>query len=148
MKREAFFLIFCGKFNISHFLIDPKLFPSSAPHSIAHQNFHPHPRILPPRMGFKFPSRGATSSSTSTSSTSKLHTIANLIIRFLQFVFAVTVLGLYGRDIHSMRNANDGVDSRWAYAEVVGAFAALTSLVFMIPQLKSYLAFAWDGVLL
>lgn len=74
--------------------------------------------------------------------------IGNTVMRFLQFVFAIAVLGLYGQDIHDMRKAGIKTDSRWAYAEVVGAFSAFTALVYLLPKVKSYLAFGWDVVLL
>ena len=74
--------------------------------------------------------------------------IIHTFIRFFQFVLALTVLGLYGQDINATRKAGFGADSRWVFAEVVGALAALTALVYMVPLVKSYLAFGWDFVLL
>lgn len=74
--------------------------------------------------------------------------IANTLLRFLQFVFAIAVLGLYGQDLHSMHKARIKADSRRVYAEVVGAFSAFTALVYVLPMVKSYLAFGWDLILL
>ena len=34
-------------------------------------------------------------------------------IRFLQFVFGIAVIGLYGQDVDSARKAGDAQDSRW-----------------------------------
>ena len=72
----------------------------------------------------------------------------NLLIRFIQFVFAIAVIGLYGTDISNARKGHEHQDSRWIYAEVVAALSAITCLVFMVPGLKSYIAFGWDLVLL
>lgn len=74
--------------------------------------------------------------------------IANTVLRFLQFIFAIAVLGLYGQDLHSMHKAGLKRDSRWIYAEVVGAFSAFTALVYVLPMVKSHLAFGWDLILL
>ena len=74
--------------------------------------------------------------------------IIHTIIRFLQFVLALTVLGLYGTDLNNARKAHVYADSKWVFAEVVGALAALTALIYMIPLIKSYIAFAWDFILL
>ncbi|MCJ1253831.1 hypothetical protein MMC24_001645 [Lignoscripta atroalba] len=83
----------------------------------------------------------------STSSGGFIPFIIHTVLRVLQFIFAVTVLGLYGVDISDARKGGRNSDSRWVYAEVVAAFAAITSLVYMVPFIKSYLVFAWDAVL-
>ena len=92
-------------------------------------------------MAFKF-SRSTSASSSSTTF------IINAVLRFLQFVFAIAVIGLYGTDIGNARKGHEHQDSRWIYAEVVAALSALTCLVFMVPGLKSYVAFGWDFILL
>lgn len=89
-----------------------------------------------------------SSSTTSSSSIPTPLTIANLVLRFLQFVFALTVIGLYGTDLNHARKNGLKSDSRWVYAEVVAVLSALTALVFAVPGLRSYWAFGWDGVLL
>ena len=91
-------------------------------------------------MAFKF---GGSSSSTSSTSF-----IINAVLRFIQFVFAIAVIGLYGTDISNARKGHEHQDSRWIYAEVVAALSALTCLVYMIPAFKSYIAFGWDLILL
>lgn len=75
--------------------------------------------------------------------------LANVGIRFLQFVFAVTVIGLYGVDLDNARKAGVGADGRWAFAVVVGVFSAVTALVYMIPFVirKFSILFAWDVLL-
>lgn len=76
--------------------------------------------------------------------------IATTFLRFLQFVFAIAVLGLYGTDINSARKAGISVPSKWVYAEVIGSLSALTALVYCLPKInaKAHLACAWDGILL
>ena len=39
--------------------------------------------------------------------------VIHAILRFLQFVFAITVAGLYGTDIDHARKRGGGGDSRW-----------------------------------
>lgn len=39
--------------------------------------------------------------------------VIHAILRFLQFIFAITVAGLYGTDIDNARKHGEGGDSRW-----------------------------------
>ncbi|PHH87033.1 hypothetical protein CDD83_9404 [Cordyceps sp. RAO-2017] len=52
---------------------------------------------------------------------------------FVCFALAVTVCGLYGRDLNRARLEHKYADSKWVYAVVVGGLSALTSLVYLIP---------------
>ena len=74
--------------------------------------------------------------------------LVHTIVRFFQFVLALTVLGLYGTDLNNARIHGVPGDSKWVFAEVVGGIAALTALVFMVPFLKTYVLFGWDFVIL
>ena len=74
--------------------------------------------------------------------------IGHTVARFLQFVFALAVLGLYGQDLNNAHKAGVPSDSKWVYAVVVGAFSAVTSLVYLLPKIRSYWAFGWDAILL
>lgn len=74
--------------------------------------------------------------------------LVHTIIRFLQFVLAITVCGLYGTDLNAAHKAHVYADSHWVFAVVVGALSAVTALVFMVPFVKTYLAFGWDVILL
>ncbi len=78
----------------------------------------------------------------------KLGLWARIAIRALQFVFAITVCGLYGTDISRARKDGNGMDSRWVFAEVVAGLSAITVLIYVIPFLKSWILFVWDVVLL
>lgn len=98
---------------------------------------------------FKRSSRlSTTTPSSSSSSLPPFLTITNIALRFLQFVFAITVAGLYGVDLNHARKYEVDADSRWVYAEVVAGLSAVTALVFAVPFFKSHWGFGWDGVLL
>ncbi|OJD31354.1 uncharacterized protein BKCO1_4900038 [Diplodia corticola] len=73
--------------------------------------------------------------------------LARVLLRFLQFVLALTVCGLYGVDLDAARQAHAYADSKWVYAEVVAGLAALTTLAYLLPMVKSLFFFAWDWVL-
>ena len=94
---------------------------------------------------FSLPKR--TTSSSSGPSPTLVQTLL-LALRFLQFVFALTVLGLYGTDLNRMRKAHEHADSRWVYAEVVGGLSALTALVFAVLWKRTRWLWGWDAVLL
>lgn len=74
--------------------------------------------------------------------------LVHTVIRFFQFVFAVTALGLYGEQITGQRNTMGHADGRWIFVEVVAGLSAITALIFMVPFVKTYLAFGWDLLLL
>lgn len=70
-----------------------------------------------------------------------------VFLRFMQFVLALTVCGLYGVDLDAARKQGAYADSKWVYAEVTAGFAAVTCLVYFLPMVKSLFFFAWDWVL-
>ncbi|KAK7713025.1 hypothetical protein SLS57_007586 [Botryosphaeria dothidea] len=73
--------------------------------------------------------------------------LARVFLRFLQFVLALTVCGLYGVDLDNARKAGAYADSKWVYAEVTAGLSAITCLVYFLPMIKSLFFFAWDWVL-
>ncbi|OCK85625.1 hypothetical protein K432DRAFT_388499 [Lepidopterella palustris CBS 459.81] len=73
--------------------------------------------------------------------------ILRLIVRFLQFVLALTVAGLYGTDLHHAAQAHKYADSKWVYAVVVAGLSAISAVVFMLPLIKSWAFFAWDALM-
>jgi len=78
--------------------------------------------------------------------------IVNLVLRFLQLIFAIAVIGLYAQDLNKARKEKKYSDGKWVFATVVGSFSAVTALIFMIiPILISYwtvaILFAWDLIL-
>lgn len=74
--------------------------------------------------------------------------LIRLVLRFFQFVLAITVAGLYGVDLHRARQMDAYTDGKWVYAEVVAGLSAVTVLIYAVPFFKSYWAFFWDWVLL
>ena len=67
------------------------------------------------------------------------------VLRALQFVLAITVIGLYGYDLDKARKAHVGADPKWTYAVVVGALSAISVFFFLA---KYTLRFVWDAVML
>ena len=55
--------------------------------------------------------------------------LIRLILRFFQFVLAITVAALYGIDLHRAREAGAYTDGKWVYAEVVAGLSAVTVLI-------------------
>jgi len=74
--------------------------------------------------------------------------LIRIVLRFLQFLFALVVAALYGVDLQHAHKAGAYTDGKWVFAEVVAGLAAVTTLVYGIPFFKSWWAFGWDWVLL
>jgi hypothetical protein len=74
--------------------------------------------------------------------------LIRLVLRFFQFIFAITVAGLYGVDLHAANKEHAYTDGKWVFAEVLAGMSAITVLIYAIPFIKSYWAFGWDWVLL
>jgi hypothetical protein len=55
-------------------------------------------------------------------------------LRFIQFILAIAVIGLYATDLHAAAKVGKYVDSKWGYAVFVGVLAAVVSLVHCIPM--------------
>ena len=77
-----------------------------------------------------------------------LGALIRLVLRFFQFILAIVVAALYGIDLHHAHQAHAYTDGKWVFAEIVAGLAAVTTLVYGIPFVKSYWAFGWDWVLL
>ncbi|KAF2469388.1 uncharacterized protein BDR25DRAFT_229148 [Lindgomyces ingoldianus] len=84
---------------------------------------------------------GSTSSNLSDWS---IGSIARIITRLFQFVMGLTVIGLYAQDLVKAKSAHKYADPKWVYAVFCGAFGALTSVVFMLPLVKSWIFFGVD----
>lgn len=74
--------------------------------------------------------------------------LARLLLRFLQFILAITVAGLYGVDLNRANKVHAYADGKWVYAEVVAVLSIVTVLVYAVPIIKSWWGFAWDWCLL
>ncbi|KAF2223957.1 hypothetical protein BDZ85DRAFT_260105 [Elsinoe ampelina] len=73
--------------------------------------------------------------------------LIRFVLRSLQFIFAITVAGLYGVDLDAARKAGVGADGKWVFAEVVAGLAAVTCIIYAIPFVKSFWFFGWDFAL-
>ncbi|KAI1761995.1 hypothetical protein GGR53DRAFT_446771 [Hypoxylon sp. FL1150] len=70
------------------------------------------------------------------------------VLHFFQFVLAITVCGLYGVDLQRARSQGKYADGKWVYAEVVGALAALTAILYMVPFILRFAAVTiWSFIL-
>ncbi|CAG8948125.1 unnamed protein product [Penicillium salamii] len=68
-------------------------------------------------------------------------------LRTLQFVFAITVAGLYGVDLARATKSNTSAPTEWVYAEIVAALSALTCIIHCFVTVVHVAWSAWDGVL-
>ncbi|KAH1487099.1 hypothetical protein LV164_003439 [Aspergillus fumigatus] len=66
----------------------------------------------------------------STPARNPLITLLETILRFIQFVFGLTVIGLYGRDLHDGDKA--AAPAKWVYAVVTAFLAVMTATVYLI----------------
>lgn len=73
--------------------------------------------------------------------------LLRIVLRFFQFVLALTVCGLYGVDLNNARKQHGYTDGKWVFAEVVGGLSIFTVLLYGVPFFKSYWAFFWDWIL-
>jgi len=74
--------------------------------------------------------------------------VLRYVCRVFQFVLAIVVAGLYGIRINVERVSHQHPSPLWLFAEVVAGLSAFTSLIYMIPSVRSFLFFLWDAVLL
>ncbi|KAL6711507.1 hypothetical protein ACN47E_004441 [Coniothyrium glycines] len=101
-------------------------------------------------MALKFLSRStlkgekATAGTTFWSHFSKLG-LLRIILRFVQFIFGIAIIGIYAQDLDAARKARAYVDSKWVWAVVCGTLGALVSLVFMLPLVKAWFFFYVDA---
>ncbi|CAO1596854.1 hypothetical protein XANCAGTX0491_000683 [Xanthoria calcicola] len=84
-------------------------------------------------------------SSSTSSSGSLLSKLPLWVLRFLQFVFAITVIGLYAQDLRAADKAGKYSDSKWGYAVAVGVIGAVSSLLLAWPRLTMW-GWGWDLV--
>lgn len=99
-------------------------------------------------MAFKRFNAKPSSTITSSNSTALPLKILNWILRFLQLVFAVAVIGLYAQDLEKAHKEDKYTDSKWAYAVAVATLAAVTAILYSVPRIPWHWTFGWDTVLL
>ncbi|KAF2733794.1 hypothetical protein EJ04DRAFT_543957 [Polyplosphaeria fusca] len=99
-------------------------------------------------MAFKFFNKGSMKGEKpSSSSNFSIGSLARILIRLLQFVMGIVVIGLYATDLDKARKAGKYMDAKWVYAVFCGAFASLASLVFMLPLIKAWMFFFVDWLI-
>ncbi|CAG8948795.1 hypothetical protein HYALB_00012186 [Hymenoscyphus albidus] len=73
---------------------------------------------------------------------------AHTSYRLLQLVLGLTVIGLYGIDLHKANSVGKYSDAKWVYAIVVSSLSAATALFYAIPRFHRIpFIFAWDSIL-
>ncbi|KAF3396256.1 hypothetical protein F1880_006825 [Penicillium rolfsii] len=99
-------------------------------------NYGPEPPIqmssYPPNVG---PGSNIQYSSNCTEPVSKGTKVMGMFIsgvRFLQFVFGLTVIGLYGRDVHHDHENGQSARARWVFALIAAFLATSTAAVHMV----------------
>lgn len=70
-----------------------------------------------------------------------------VILRFLELVWSVVVLGLVAHFVRRVDEAGGSNDSRLIYTLVLACISTLYSLIFVLPFLYSFLAFVADFIL-
>ncbi|PYH98713.1 hypothetical protein BO71DRAFT_416148 [Aspergillus ellipticus CBS 707.79] len=55
-----------------------------------------------------------------------------MLLHSAQLIFGLTVLGLYGKDVHHAHANNESADPRWAYALVTGMMGSGTALFYLV----------------
>ncbi|CRG84930.1 hypothetical protein PISL3812_02099 [Talaromyces islandicus] len=73
--------------------------------------------------------------------------IAHTALRTLQFVFAVTVAGLYGVDLANFTKTETHASAQWVYAEFVAAVSTITCIVHCFVTVVYAAWCPLDGVL-
>ncbi|KAF2867430.1 hypothetical protein BDV95DRAFT_502912 [Massariosphaeria phaeospora] len=102
-------------------------------------------------MALKFLSRGTLKGEKGSISKTSLLTGMSLggyiriIVRFLQFIMGIVIIGLYAQDLTTARKANAHQDPKWLYAVSAGTAGSVVALVFMTP-IKAWAFFAVDAV--
>ncbi len=112
-----------------------KLLVSSLPAAAVYQNYSPHPLIQTSSpMGLQ---------DYASANGGIVSLILRFLVRFLQFIFAFIVVGLYGFRLDNERKAEQYVSSHWVYAVGVGGLSAITCIIYMLPPVHSYSIFGW-----
>ncbi|KAF7167192.1 hypothetical protein CNMCM5623_000587 [Aspergillus felis] len=66
-------------------------------------------------------------SADSTAARNPLITLIETVLRFIQFVFGLTIIGLYGQDLHGKEKS-----AKWVYAVVTAFLATMTAVVYLV----------------
>lgn len=75
------------------------------------------------------------------------HFIGKIIVRVLQFLLGITVVGLYSVHLDDQRKKGKPYNTNFMYAVIIGALSALTAVVYAIPFVKWRVLWIWDSLL-
>ncbi|ORY60802.1 uncharacterized protein BCR38DRAFT_349346 [Pseudomassariella vexata] len=78
-----------------------------------------------------------------------------LVVRSLQFIFALIAVGFYGHLVDKDKKADHGIAPEWLFAVVVVGMSCITAVVFLAlgllatfaGRMRPYRMFAWDLIL-
>ncbi|KAI6881445.1 hypothetical protein KC363_g1241 [Hortaea werneckii] len=73
--------------------------------------------------------------------------IARACLRVLQFIFAITIAGIYGADLKRVSNQQESAQTEWVYAEVAAGLTILTCIVHCFVTIKRVFWVFWDFIL-
>lgn len=74
--------------------------------------------------------------------------ILRTALRVIQMIIALVIAGIYGQDLRTAHSVGEPADSRWVFAEVVAGLSIITTIVYLVPMVRSAKFFAWDAALL
>ncbi|KAK2798290.1 hypothetical protein FQN50_008895 [Emmonsiellopsis sp. PD_5] len=63
---------------------------------------------------------------------STLSMVFEALVRFLQFVFGIAVIGLYAQDLVRAKKNNKEFDPKWTYATSLGTISSFSALIYLI----------------
>lgn len=72
------------------------------------------------------------------------------IVHIVGLALALTVCGLYGKDLNNANHQDKYADSKWVYAVVVGGISAVTCVLYLVPFILSVAGIIvpiWNAVL-
>ncbi|KAI1366182.1 integral membrane protein [Xylaria arbuscula] len=73
-----------------------------------------------------------------------LTSLASIILRVAELVFATIVAGINGDYLHHVQNASSWSQGRFIYTEVVAGIAIFFSLIWLIPFSSSFIHYPLD----
>ena len=103
-------------------------------------------------MAFKFLSRGSMKGEkvglvNDLRSSMSAGSLFRIIMRLLQLIMGIVVIGLYAQDLDRAHKAGVGYDSKWMFATITGTLASFWAIVCMLPLVKAWFLFGVDFVM-
>ncbi|KAG4428438.1 hypothetical protein IFR05_016076 [Cadophora sp. M221] len=73
--------------------------------------------------------------------------LSRATLRTLQFIFAITIMGIYGPDLTHSTSTHTSANSEWIFAEVAACLSALTCITHCFVTVTRVAWCLWDWVL-